>query len=676
MSRQMEGIDSSPLMPISPNSRKRAAPHHTTDDGPDHDTRPINLKGTQFVMPTPPDTEGSSNASPDGNANNERAASPTPSSISTLSSSIMVSATEPVPSTAPTRTHLPPAKKRKLSPTEQLEKKREKEEKVRQKNDEKTKKDEEKRRKAEEREGKKREKDLEEERKAQEILKKERSQMRLGAFFQKPATPVNALAINGEARRGNLRRKSLSLEPFDAIADHLRRSASPLKGTPSKLNPAESVITPAPAKPTVSDYKKHFLPFVPPSHSSVASDFGISNPDDLAYWQGMFDGELLDPTFREKVDLGIVQPAALFDHLFASKTLRGTSLPNIRALVDLIQGTSQQPVDLTGDTAMHNPMEALRAVSRRYLHFHLDVRPPWFGSYTKIRSPTKTKKLSRNPFTRARTDTDYDYDSEAEWDEPEEGEDIDLEEDDEAESVADADEMDGFLDDEDDAVKNKRKMITGDLQPTSTGLCWEDDGAKSMSSIEGEQSREIMPGMGVGFLIPGFIGKTIDPFCTTYWTNHMDPPGPRVVDLASKTLGGLLTCSRPPLADRANLAGMPPHDLIGAAQGMKGPINSVSATQGAKRGRKPQPKTLGPEDMDDFKEAVVGSQLGKLELQKGLKLRYDAMVLEHASNISLTFHLDRFPKITHEVIKDTLGSQFAQVGNAKAEKKWVYIEPQ
>lgn len=37
---------------------------------------------------------------------------------------------------------------------------------------------------------------------------------------------------------------------------------------------------------------------------------------------------------------------------------------------------------------------------------------------------------------------------------------------------------------------------------------------------------------------------------------------------------------------------------------------------------------------------------------------------------------NRFPKITQDTIKDTLGSHFAQLGSTKAEKKWVYVGPQ
>nr|POE72754.1 chromatin assembly factor 1 subunit rlf2 [Quercus suber] len=630
----MEDIDSSPLAPISPNLGKRVAPHYL-EHGVDENTRPLNLKGTQFIMPTPPDTEGSSNASSDDKSKDERAVSPAPSSISALSS-IVASAPMQVSSKRPhDAAQLPPFKKRKLSPSEVLEKEREKqfkarekEEKLKQKAEEKARKDEEKaerdeekRKKAEEKEIKRRDKELEEERKAQEKLKKERSQMRLGAFFQKPSTPAKSPVTHGDSSTGFTRRKSLSLEPFDAVAVQLRCSASPMANT---LLARESVTAPvAPlTKLPISDYKKHFLPFVPPSHSSVATEYVITNPDDLAYWQGMFDAELREPAFHEKKDLGIIQPSAEFDHLFKPQVSRGTSIPNIRALVDRIQGTSQQPIDLTTETTAQDPMQALQAVSRRLLQFHQDVRPPWFGSYTKITSPSKAKKLCRNPFTRVRIDTDYEYDSEAEWEEPEEGEDIDLDEDDEAESLGDADEMDEFLDDEEDMIKNKHKMITGDLVPTSSGLCWEDQSGRILAPSGGENEAQEMRGMRLGFLLPGFTGETIDPFCASYWTNHMDPPGAPVVEMATKSSQNLTTPSRPSrpfLQDRVNPAGPIQQQLMGAADGTKGPITSTSSSTSAKRVPRTQPKFVGAEVMEEFKMAVIGSRLGKLDLLKELK---------------------------------------------------------
>nr|POE87435.1 chromatin assembly factor 1 subunit rlf2 [Quercus suber] len=636
----MEDIDSSPLAPISPNLKKRVASHyHNHDDN--ENTKLLNLKGTQFIMPTPPDTEGSSNASPDDKSKDGRAVSPAPSSISTLSSIVVSTPAQPQNKASDT-VRPPPLKKRKLSPSEVLDKQREKEtkarereEKLKQKAEEKAKRDEEKaerdeekRRRAEEREGKRREKELEEERKAQEKLKKERSQMRLGAFFQRPDTPAKSPITRDDGSGAFARRNSISFEPFDDIANGLRCSASPGKIIPmSREGIAPTSAPPAMGLP-MSDYKRHFLPFVPPSYSSVALDNNILNPDDLTSSQSMFDAELQRSIAHGEKDLKTIQVHADFDRSFQPRVQRGRPIPNVRALVDCIQGTSQQPIDLTHDVMAQNPMEMLQAVSRRLLQFHQDVRPPWFGSFTKITTASKASKLSRNPFARVRTDTDYDYDSEAEWEEPEEGEDIDLDEDDEAESLGDADEMDGFLDDEEDMIKNKRKMITGDLVPTSTGLCWEDQYGKILPNNEGEKEIGNTSGMSMGILIPGFTGSTIDPFCTTYWTNHMEPPGVPILESATKTLQSLPTSchpSRPPIQNRQNSTGANQQQLIGAAEGMKGPITSLPGTIGAKRGPKPQPKQLGGQVMEEFKEAVIGSQLRKLDLHKGLKLRYVAL---------------------------------------------------
>lgn len=622
----MEDIDSSP---VSPNPRKRGAPN-AADDTPEK--KPLNLKGTQFIMPTPPDTDRSNQTSPSAsNQNPAREASPALSETSTLSSIEDVSSLA-VPSSNTTggaSSGQPPAKRRKLTPSEKIERQREKEMKAREraeqkakKDEEKAKKDEEKRvkdlekqKKAEEREAKRREKELEEERKEQEKAKKERSQMRLGAFFQqKLTTPAKSEGLSTFVRR-----KSLSLEPYDAVADQIRRSASPMKGSPLAARPEP---TPVVEKPVISDYHKYFLPYEPPSNSTLAVTYAIKNPDDLAYWQGMFDSELQDPAFQEKVDLGIVQATAAFDHHFTTEEAgqRGIPVPNLRGLIDRIQGTSQQPVDLTQESFGEPPIQALQNVSRRHLHFYEDVRPAYFGTYTRITCPQTTRKLSRNPFSRSRKDTDYDYDSEAEWDEPEEGDEILDEEDDEAESLGDKDEMDEFLDDEDDAVKNKRKLITGDLEASSTGLCWESSDGRFATEPESEVVLREMLDMRIGVLLPDFKGGSIDPFSTVYWQGDMAPPA---VPVTTDPLARLISSAgRPPLQDRANTNGTAPsQNLIGAAAGEKGPITSTAAMQGAKRGPKPKPKTLSKEDLEEFKEAVVGSPLGRLDLQKGLKAR-------------------------------------------------------
>ena len=637
----MDDIVSSPA---SPRNRKRSAPDETSPS-----KKPLNTKGTQFMMPTPPDTDNSSNTSPANG--NVRAASPAPSSsdlssIQEVESNPDTSTNTNADGTASTPrasgTGQPPAKRRKLTPSEKLQQQRAKEAKAAEKAEQKARKDEEKRvkdeerrLKAEEKEAKKREKDLEEERKNQDKLKKERSQMRLGAFFQKPATPAKTQATPDglEDSVARARRRSLSLETYDDIADQIRRSASPsksAKGTPNTTQPAQPAKpsqlavqqTPSkPSKPAVSDYRKHFLPFDLQSHTVLAPiRHAERSLDDNDKAMASFDTELHDPTLREKYDLGLVPSyAGIKDMLPVERRgyENGTFL-SARQIVEQIHGSSsQQPIDLTHDKSSQNPVDLLQSLPLRYLHFAEDVRPPYFGTYTKIRSSRSSRRLSRNPFARERVDTDYDYDSEAEWEEPEEGEDLLNDEDDEAESNSDPEEMDEFLDDEHDEMRNKRKMITGDLLPVSTGLCWQNEKNKVVLSTERDEGASDLSDMRMEFMIPGFTGKTIDPFSTAYWEPAvMPPPGVPVRD----SFGLSQQAARQPLKERHNSNSAMP-DLVGAAEGQKGPITSLAATLGDKRGRKPAPRVLSKEDMEEFKDAVVGSALKKADLSKGLKSR-------------------------------------------------------
>ncbi|KAK5116172.1 hypothetical protein LTR62_008498 [Meristemomyces frigidus] len=655
----MESIDSSPA---SPNPRKRPAPEEDTPG-----KKPLNLKGTQFIMPTPPDTEESSNASPVNEKPKD--GSPAPS-ISTMTSIDVVDSRVAGPSTTATQAEgskPPPPKRRKLTAAEKGIEAKMKAEKKAAKEEEKQIKDEEKRRKAEEKEVKRREKDLDERRKAEEKevkrreknleeqrkeeakLKKERGQLRLASFFgTKPVTP--AKLSTADSTSGLARRKSLSLEPFDVVADQIRRSASPVKR--EALQPTahvEQAATPAPLpikeKASVSDYDKYFLPYQLPTHSTRAATYDIPCTDDRAYWQGEFDRDIKDPTFREKVDLGLVDATALVDHLFERDVKRGWPLLSMRALMDSLQGTSRQPINLTLERSQH-PKDVLKTVTRRHLHFSEDVRPAYFGTYSKALSPHSARRVMVQPYAaRVRTDTDYDYDSEAEWEEPEEGEDIGDEED-EVESLGDADEMDGFLDDEEDT--SKRKLITGDLQPSCTGLCWENTTNMIVQSIEDEDGHVTMTegtstglkGMRLGILLPNMKVCSIDPFSTAYWAHEMAPPGVPLSDVAP---------TRPPLQER-NLNGSPLTQtaLAGAASTtLSGPPPSAS-----KRGPKGQVKTLNTEDFEEFKTAVVGSTTSKIEIQKSLKTR--------------------FPKVTNEAIRENLSKYFAYMG-AKGDKKWRFV---
>lgn len=162
-------------------------------------------------------------------------------------------------------------------------------------------------------------------------------------------------------------------------------------------------------------------------------------------------------------------------HLRRRQLRGGAQLP-VTDIIARLNGTAINPIDFTNPItheAVQNPIDMLKAIPTKFLKFAEDVRPPYIGTYTKALQGRTITKLSRNPFVRALPSTNYDYDSEAEWEEPEEGEDLDSEGEEEVEED-DGEDMEGFLDDRDADEVKKRRPIFGDLEPTCTGLCWED----------------------------------------------------------------------------------------------------------------------------------------------------------------------------------------------------------
>lgn len=640
-------MDALVFCPPFPNIHKRSVPDHESPEA-----KPLNLRGDQFTMPTPPNT------SLDGTMDNdqrERVESPNLSSAPEITPSTGLrdsSTTIIAPGATTSPSEPPPAKRRKLASTEMLEqaklreaREREKAEKKAEKEREKAEREEEKARRAEEKrvkdeekrqaaeekearkrqkeldkerkeqekEAQKRERELEQERKEQAKLERDRKQLRLSAFYT-PTTLAKATPESAEKQSRN-RVKSISLEPFDTVADRIRE-ASPAKGVPRP-----TLIH----KPMVSDYRKTFLPFQLHAYTTLAPQLGHSPAD-----QDKFDHELNDPSIQEKYDLGLVDSYINLKTSF-SNLKRGCGYPDIKSVVHAMESNSKLDIiDLNGDHAEDNPLEILKKVPKRYIQFSEDFRPAYCGTYTKIRSPRAASKTARNPFTRSRPDTNYDYDSEAEWAEPEEGdEDVLSDEEDDAESNVDANEMDDFLDDTEDKAKTKGTTITGELVPESTGLCWEDESRRICASNDAKLGDPLpqMKGMRTGFLLPGFSGMTIDPFSDKYWQACAPipaaptqngplgmPTGPLGTQPASCTS---MAPPRPPLQPRLNCGGAPPQDSIEISNGKKG----MTASQGGQRRRKRAPRVLSKEDLEEFKEAVVGSPLSKFDLLKGLKSR-------------------------------------------------------
>lgn len=162
---------------------------------------------------------------------------------------------------------------------------------------------------------------------------------------------------------------------------------------------------------------------------------------------------------------------------------RYKALPRVKDLVTQMQGQSENPIDLTGCPDIDksaDPVMLLKEVPVKHLYYAEDVRPAYQGTFTRHPPDNEARQLARNPFKRKLPDTDYEYDSEAEWEEPDpEGDDVDSDGEEDVDDSDDA-EMEGFLDDEGCEVRAadarfKRPAMSGDLEPISTGLCWQDE---------------------------------------------------------------------------------------------------------------------------------------------------------------------------------------------------------
>ena len=244
------------------------------------------------------------------------------------------------------------------------------------------------------------------------------------------------------------------------------------------------------------EYERSFLPFWVQPHTTLAPYNRFARDDEgTKYVQSKID-EIIDPTSGAsgKED-NVFNPYDLL-HI-SSHHYKGPKKPHrvVKDIITKIHGSAQHPVD-SSDFKAHKvtkPPEMLRSISIKYLRFAEDVRPPYIGTYTKFLSDHSSRKLCKNPFIRALPQTNYDYDSEAEWEEPGEGEDLDSEGEEEVNEEEEDDDMEGFLDDEESGdgirtVNQKRRPIMGDLEPSCTGLCWEDDRNANCRALASERN--------------------------------------------------------------------------------------------------------------------------------------------------------------------------------------------
>lgn len=377
------------------------------------------------------------------------------------------------------------------------------------------------------------------------------------------------------------------LETFDAIVSQTSQAVN------SKMSPPPTL------PPETSDYRKYFLPFYLPSHSKLApNQFILRSDAETEAAMSDFDAILANKDGQARLPEALSHP----------RNARSTLEPRVSDVITAIQGGLPSVPGYTDDA--RRPQDILENVLMRHLQFAEDVRPPYFGSYTKITDTRQATKLARSPFSRIRTDTNYDYDSEAEWDEPEEGEDIGSDcGDDEAESVDSGGEMDAFLDDDDDAGRPKPRQPLAELVPICTNMNWEDAHGKTSAN----DAPFDLGTMRLEWLLD-LPNQAINPYSTSYWEEEK---APTTLSTGNGTVEKAEVRSNPWAKPMAPPAKPDESTIIGAAQGLKGPIMAVKKPRAQKSSA---PKLIG-ESLEQFKDAVDGSNLSKAELTKALKER-------------------------------------------------------
>ncbi|KAI1438546.1 chromatin assembly factor 1 subunit A-domain-containing protein [Xylaria sp. CBS 124048] len=224
---------------------------------------------------------------------------------------------------------------------------------------------------------------------------------------------------------------------------------------------------------------------------------------------------------------------AVFDFLFSHR--RGIATLSVRKIMESTHGHSSQ--NTSSIRASRSEVQAeqfinvnnqLNSISMKYLHFHEDVRPAYFGTATTPMTYHQIRRLSRRPTGRV-LPLAYDYDSEAEWVE-DDGEDLDEAEDEEEDMDGD-EEMDDFVDDSEATATITRLGLEADTLPISTGLCFEDQRRLGPSPTMGNYRLE--------FLMDSLVYHAmIDPFSTEYWPAPIKKaPAPAATTAASPTQG-------------------------------------------------------------------------------------------------------------------------------------------
>ncbi|CAI6293239.1 unnamed protein product [Periconia digitata] len=540
----------------------------------------------------------------------------------------------------------PPAKKRKLTPQEKEAERFEKEAKAKARAEKKEQKEAEDKLKAEKREEErkrkedvkqkkeeeKRKKEDEKRKKEEDKQRKERSQLKLNAFFSKPKATGDS---TGKSLVDNLHvptTGSVSLAPDTGVSITNAAPPSPQKAIRNNAK---------------SDYERFFLPFAPPPYTTVASQNALlEDPEAVSAAKARMEKLIA----QEDVDM---EPVTVenFRSIFP-KRRRGMDIPTIGHVVGLVNGSAHMPMDSIRGNGKPQPLDLLKKIPMKYLHFSEDVRPPYFGTYTRSHTLSESRKVALNPVSRGLKELDYDYDSEAEWEEPEEGEDIDSDDEEDLDEEMD-EEMEGFLDDE-EATDTKRRLLNGDQEPVSSGLCWEDANRVSILNDGSGAICTDFRDFRMGCLLES-QPRSIDPFSTIYWGAPDPPPQPPSIPgqpTIKSAVSGLMNPPRLPLSSRPANGLLNTLNLPSSSSASLPGFSSSTTSTSSSSSSKPK-QTIPPDQLAAFKAAIDGQDLTKIAMIEALK--------------------KKFPKLGKQAISDTLGTVAKRVGSKQREKVWVLL---
>lgn len=401
-----------------------------------------------------------------------------------------------------------------------------------------------KRKTAEELERERAEKKLKKDEKEAEKARINEERARLNAEREAVKKAKAAEKAKLDAEREELRRKKDEEEQAilrkkekqqNLMASFFKRGpATPVKkkvGPESIEKPAEiaSPATRKDAEPEVCAYDRQFKPFfIKPGVSLALSPFEMDQETKDT------KSRILDEHIQNK--RGEYNP-----HPFNPiETFQLSGLPRPRGIMpqcvkEIMEQVYGSPLTNTFDMApvktesqderLATVQDKLDPILMKYLSFYEDVRPPYFGTITTRMHCSTLRKICVNPTRRTLNSVNYNYDSEAEWVE-DEGEDLDDCEDDEEDDIDE--ELEDFLDDSEDALAANRPAFIGELQPTSTGLCFENRKRLGPCATLYKYKLEVMLGMSYKSALRylSFLTEIIDtlehhsgidPFSSTYW---------------------------------------------------------------------------------------------------------------------------------------------------------------